>query len=251
MPPKRGIKRKGAESPELSDGMPEFGGPDNSKRLYHRDFEDWARQMAKINRFEAAQSKEIVKKFSQKAEKHKKQLEEYLKDQEEALKKHHQRFLAAYKKVYSSVASVPPTRNSASKQAKHDVPEDADLLRQAQGIVAGCRLLIQSYKDTDEDLKTQKIELPTATWSKDKQDIKELLNCGREHGERIIEGLLAPHTYSASEGHEKLGGHEQAAAELFAESRKKIGEDCWGSVAFEQIEGFKGLTETMAPRRER
>jgi hypothetical protein len=121
--------------------------------------------------------------------------------------------------------------------------EKPDILSQVQQIIDDSRSLSERYKTTDEALVAHQPEMSSSTWRKDKQDIKELLACGREHGERLVESYLSPDLGSPAE-HDMgnpASGHSKAASELFPKSRKVMAKDTWGMVAAEQLEGFKML----------
>ncbi|KAI0124946.1 hypothetical protein BJ170DRAFT_685820 [Xylariales sp. AK1849] len=275
MPPKRGTKRKtsaDAEQPsDASTGQSVRSEPKHparhsrGKRLSRlekydeeegrdrgRDVQQWGDWLQRINREEATKSKAELKSFVQKLDSQHQQMSAFIEKQDETLNQRNHQSKAVFEKVYSKVVPPASVVTSASKKPKGTSKEEFVLFQQAQDIIRSSRSLLHWYKETDDNLKTHQLDLPTATWKKDKQDIKEILICGREHGEKIIEGNLAPDNYSPPEGSKsKANGHEQAAIGLFDESRKTVGgDDCWGSVANEQIKKLKGLADTLAPKRE-
>ncbi|KAH8204034.1 hypothetical protein TruAng_001845 [Truncatella angustata] len=268
MPSKRSNKRKTKEDHELSDATTEFlardeprrptkrtrgtslsrldDSDDDAGRDGNRGFQTWAKWLDDIKREEAAGTKKWTKAFEQKADKQDKQLRSLLQTHENDQEEQQQMLTSIFGKVYATASQLSSTGNSIREPAD----DGLSLVKEARDLIADSRMVVKCYTDLNESLKTHNIELPAATLKKDKQDIKELLACGREHGETIANGHLAPHTYSPPNLENGHDAHDHTAADMFQESRRTI-QDSVGSVVDEQLQGFRRLVTTMSPERNR
>lgn len=120
------------------------------------------------------------------------------------------------------------------------------MFKDYQALLSGSHSLLTQFKKTDERLKNYKIELPSAKWKQDKLDIKDLLACGREYGEKLVEKKLAPSGYlSHQPGSNKADEKEKIASELFKESHKCVDGNSWGVVAAEQVKRLRAIVNTI------
>ncbi|KAK9781036.1 putative Ribosomal protein L15 [Seiridium cardinale] len=213
---------------------------DDASRDDKRGFQYWTKWLDKVRSEEAANSKKHTKDFKQKADKQQEQLKAFLQKQEDSLKQQQQAFDSAFKQVYS-----PAIQPSASLETVHSTSQGRALLQKAEDSIAGSLSLVRCFIDTDETLKRFRVERPevsTASIKKDKQDYMEIIACGREHGEVIAKGHLAPNTYLPPETDKsKASGHDQTAADMFQDSPKTM-HNSVGSVVAEQTAGFGQLT---------
>lgn len=158
--------------------------------------------------------------------------------------------MSVLKKVYSAI-QPSSTQAITGKRTAELADEEPNLLHEAHALISDSRSVIESYLGMNESLKRHKLELPAGTLKKDKQDIKEVLECGRQHGEDIAEDYLLPNTYTSAEaGRTKINGHQQTAAEMFQDSRKTV-QDGAGAVIAQQMLGFRQLVDAIPRDRNR
>lgn len=130
-----------------------------------------------------------------------------------------------------------------------DIEKESHVLfTEAQDIISRSYALLKTFEETDERLKDYKLGLPTAKWKQDKEDMRELLACGREYGERLVEEKLAPGAYlSRQQDRPKANEKDIMISELFKDSRKPE-EDNWGTVAADQLKKFTAIAKTVPPK---
>lgn len=122
------------------------------------------------------------------------------------------------------------------------------MFKDAHDVISGSHSLLKQFKEAEERLKDYKVDLPSAKWKQDKQDIKDLLACGREEGERLVEKQLAPSAYpSPQPDRYKATEKDNLVSELFKESRKVADGETWGAVAADQIKKFTSIAKSVAP----
>lgn len=115
----------------------------------------------------------------------------------------------------------------------------------ARDAVARYRDMIECFLNMDEKLKRPALETPTTTIQKDKQDFTQIMQCGRDHGEMVARGHLAPHTYSSPvKDKSESSGHEQTGATMFQATRKTV-RDSIGSVIAEQKDALRQLINIL------
>ncbi|KAI0843345.1 hypothetical protein F5Y06DRAFT_302593 [Hypoxylon sp. FL0890] len=266
---KRGIKRKaGLQSlidPDESDSLfkdtnaKRSKPKDKNKRLSRleeyvedegregsRNFQRWAEIFESNTKGEVMKSKTFMKNFSVKVKKHTDRVREYMREREKKLTESKDQSAEVFEKLYSATVLPPGTSNASGSKAGGASKESHVLFKEAQAVMSGGYSLLKQFKETDEQLKTFKLEFPTAKWKQDKQDIKELLACGREVGEKLVEEKLAPKGYpSPQPDRYKVNEKEGVAAELFKDSRKGSDGDNWGAVAADQVKRFAAIAKTV------
>lgn len=137
---------------------------------------------------------------------------------------------------------------NANKKSKATRREDSTIFRDVQTLLTGSRSLLKSYNDLDEDLKSHRLDLPTSTWEKDEQDVKELLACGVEHAEKIAFKDLEPNESRLPQRNEPTTRpHEEAAGRLFEKSLQALDGECWGVVVSKHLQQFKNMVDTALP----
>ncbi|KAG4219409.1 hypothetical protein PC116_g32111 [Phytophthora cactorum] len=174
-------------------------------------------------------SKTLIKNFSMKV---KKQAD-----------KSSSKFIKTFEELYSATNFSYGSDGEARKTSK----ENHILFQDAQAIISESYALLKKFEETDEQLKNYKFELPTAKWKQDKQDMKDLLSCGREYGERLIEGKLVPIAQIPQQPHGyKSKEKEAAASEFFKKSSKMRDEDdTWGTAAAAQVKRFTAIAKLV------
>ncbi|KAI1408160.1 hypothetical protein F5Y13DRAFT_205013 [Hypoxylon sp. FL1857] len=267
--PKRGIKRKaglqldsGNESDDLlvqDDTSKRTKLKGKSKRLSRleeyvedegregsRNFQRWAEIFESNTKGEAMKSKTFMKNFGAKVKKQTDRVRDYMQEQEKKLTENQDQFAEVFEKLYSA-AVLPPGRPNKSDGKAGSASKDSHVLfKDAQDVISGGYSLLKQFKETDERLKNFKIELPTAKWKQDKRDIKELLTCGREVGEKLVEEKLASRRYpSPQPDRYKANEKENAANELFKDSRKTSDGDNWGVVAADQVKKLAAIAQIV------
>ncbi|KAI1106747.1 hypothetical protein F4804DRAFT_329942 [Jackrogersella minutella] len=219
---------------------------DDEGRESSRNFQRWAEIFESNTKGEAIKSKTFMKNFRAKVQKQKDRVHEYIQEWEKKLAETKDQPAKIFEKLYSAVASPPGMTKGTGDESRSSSKEGHILFKETQAAISGGRLLLTRFKEADEQLKNFKLELPTAQWKQDNQDMKELLACGREYGEKLIEEKLAPTSYpSPLADRYKANEKEKMASDLFKDSRKKTDEGDWGMVAADQVEKFTALAKTI------
>ncbi|KAI1084406.1 hypothetical protein F5B20DRAFT_593477 [Whalleya microplaca] len=207
-------------------------------RASSRGFQQWAEIFENNTKGEVSKSKEFMKTFRDETKKQADGVRDYMQKQEHQLIQKGEEFVRVFEKLYSTSALPYGTTGK----------EGHVLFTEAQRFVTGSRSLLKHFKDIEEGLKNQKLDLPTETWKNDKQELKEILAGGRQEGEKLIEGILAPNTYpSPKSAKYKASPNEELASGLFKESRRFLDEDNWGTVAVDQVKKLTALAKTVPP----
>lgn len=159
--------------------------------------------------------------------------------------------MEAFEKLYSDAALSPVVSND-SKSKKGDASREGHaLFNKAQAVVSKGYALLEQFREADKQLDGHKLQLklPTETWKQDKQDNKEILACGREYGEKLVENRLAPNAYSLPQ-HDKYSAtdKEKTVAGIFKDSRKASDENTWGTIAADQVQKITALIKTVPPK---
>ncbi|OTB12972.1 hypothetical protein K445DRAFT_25098 [Daldinia sp. EC12] len=259
---KRTVKRK-ADLEPLSDG-PDVLSKETSKKKktgterrlsrleeYNEDegresslnFQRWAEIFESNTKGEAMKSKTLIKNFSMKVKKQADKVRDYMQEQEKLLVQNSSKFVKTFEELYSATNYSYGSDGEARKTSK----ENHILFQDAQAVISESYALLKKFEETDEQLKNYRFELPTAKWKQDKQDMKDLLSCGREYGEKLVEDKLAPKAHILQQPHRyKSKEKEAAASEFFKKSSKmRDEEDTWGTVAAEQVKRFTAIAKSV------
>ncbi|KAI1139560.1 hypothetical protein F5Y05DRAFT_411748 [Hypoxylon sp. FL0543] len=220
-----------------------------------RNFQKWAEIFETNTKGEVMKSKAFLKNFKVQVGKHTDRVRGYMREQEKKLTESKGQFAEVFEKLHFAKVLAPRTSNKVGSNVRAATKEGHILFKEAQSVISGGFSLLKQFKETDAQLKTFKLELPTSKWKQDKQDIKELLACGREVGEKLVEEKLAPKAYpSPQPDRYKANEKENIAAELFKESRKPTNGDYWGAVAADQVKRIAAIAKTVpvkSSKRER
>jgi hypothetical protein len=159
-----------------------------------------------------------------------------------------QNFMTTFEKYYSAANKPSGSVLAAIKKSCTTRKEDSIIFHDVHEVLADGRLLLKATHDLDEEMKKHRLDLPTSTWKNDEQAIIEFLACGREHGEQIVERILAPNSCPLPQrnGH-RTSTNEQAAGRLFENSHKALGDECWGGFASKYLKLFKNAVAFTSP----
>ncbi|KAI1807703.1 hypothetical protein F4811DRAFT_549468 [Daldinia bambusicola] len=208
-----------------------------------RNFQRWAEIFEGNTKGEVMKSKTFIKNFRTKVQKQVDKVRDYMQEQEKLLAQNNSKFVERFEDLYSATVFTHGSDSEACNTSK----EDHILFQDAQVVISGSHALLKKFKETDEQLKNYKFELPSAKWKQDKQDIKDLLSCGREYGEKLVEDKLAPapQMFQKTDGY-KANGKEAMASKLFKKgSSKARDDDTWGTVAAEQVKRFTTIAKSV------
>ncbi|KAI0009312.1 hypothetical protein F4779DRAFT_640611 [Xylariaceae sp. FL0662B] len=208
-------------------------------RAGSRGFQQWAEIFEKNTKGEVSKSKEFMKAFRDETKKQADEVRDYMRKQENQLTKSGEKFVKVFERLHSTSVLPPGTTSK----------EGHVLFKETQKFISGGYALLKHFKDTEEGLKNQKLEFPTERWKNDKQELKEILAGGRQEGEKLAEGILAPDTYTPSKpGNYMASPNEQLVSDLFKESRKFLEQDNWGTVAVDQVKKLTALAKIIPPK---
>ncbi|KAF3070959.1 hypothetical protein GL218_00774 [Daldinia childiae] len=207
-----------------------------------RNFQRWAEIFEGNTQGEVAKSKTFIKNFRMKIKKQTDKLREYIQEQETQLAQSNDKLLETFGELYRTSGLA----RGLDGEARNTTKEGHILFQDAKSIISGSYELLIKFKETDEQLKSYKFELPIAKWKQDKQDMKDLLSCGREYGEKLVEDKLTPEAHiSHQPDRYKENERESMASDLFKESRMALDGDTWGTVAAEQVKKFTAIAKSV------
>ncbi|KAI1639403.1 hypothetical protein F4809DRAFT_596045 [Biscogniauxia mediterranea] len=218
-------------------------------RAGSRQFQKWAELFENSTKGEANKSKMFMKNFQSKVKKNVDQVQDYIKQQEHRLEEDRDKYVTIFHNLFSTTvdACAPPGLRKGS--AATGKKEGHVLYETAQDILSKSASLLKQFTETDEKVQQHKVDFPTARWKQDKQDIKELLELGRQHGEQLVEDLLVPNMHSSLKHDQtQLSDNEKLASDLFKDSHKALKGDTWGTVAADQVRQFKTLAKMVPPK---
>ncbi|KAI2473427.1 hypothetical protein F4781DRAFT_427441 [Annulohypoxylon bovei var. microspora] len=211
-----------------------------------RNFQHWAEIFESNTKSEVMKSKTFMKNFGVKVKKQKDRVQEYMQEQETKLAGSDDRFVEIFEKLYSETPTTPSIPDKLDGEAPSAGKEDHFLFKDAQSVISGGYSLLKQFKETEEQLKNYKLDLPTTKWKQDGRDMKELLACGREYGEKLIEEKLVPKAYpSPHPDRYKVDEKDNIISELFNDSRKAANEDNWGTIAADQVKKLTAIAKTI------
>lgn len=131
--------------------------------------------------------------------------------------------------------------NDRNSRAEHILFEEAESVKR------GSQELLAKFERMDEMLKSQDLKLPLQAWTQDRHDYTEIMMCGREHGQQVAEGILAPGLYDEPPTRSRdLTENQEIAAGLLKESKKALVEDSWGTVFDDQLRCGVALANTIS-----
>jgi hypothetical protein len=130
--------------------------------------------------------------------------------------------------------------------------EDHPLFRLYQANREDHRQLLEQFELVEGQLDANKLELPITRWRQDKEEITQVLGCGRKYGETLVGSVLAPRS-TMPPSLDRLGKDEpdRVIRGLFKGSRELLDGETWGQVAEDQLKQFSALARTVQSGKER
>lgn len=105
---------------------------------------------------------------------------------------------------------------------------------------------MKQFKLVEEQLKTNKLELPAAKWKQDYQEIREFLTSSGVYGETLIGSVLVPESAANPVLNQpNTGEKDQFVKELFKDNQKVLHGETWGQVAEEQLNHFSAMARMV------
>ncbi|KAI5926096.1 hypothetical protein F4810DRAFT_708174 [Camillea tinctor] len=220
-------------------------------RAGSRGFQKWAELFENSTKGEANKSKTFMKSFQSKVKENIDQVRDYIQQQEHSLERSGDKYVTIFQNLFSTTVDACITPDSQKSGATASKKERHILYKKSQDILSKSASLLKQFTETDEKVQKQKMDFPIARWKQDKQDIKELLELGRQHGEKLAEDLLVPNMHpSLKLDRGQLSDKEKLASDLFKDSQGALKGDTWGTVAADQVRQFKALAKTIPPEEQ-
>ncbi|KAH8678119.1 hypothetical protein BX600DRAFT_451500 [Xylariales sp. PMI_506] len=242
--PDRAAKRPRGNTSRLEVGLTDA---EDKEEGTGRGYQQWTEWLQQINREECIESKKALKEFSQGIGDTEKQLKTFLHQQQNMVTERERRWSSNLREVYSeAVHRLPiPCINSKS-DTKASGTNDSSPFQATKNIITSSRNLIKQYKECDAQFKAHRLTLPTETWKKDEQDIKELLKYGRRYGQDLVEAQLALSAYQQPDmGKHSTDEYDKIAAEIYPQNHLATKERRWGNFASEQIQALSRLARSI------
>ncbi|KAL7624335.1 hypothetical protein AAE478_005897 [Parahypoxylon ruwenzoriense] len=241
---KRDVKKSKLNSNKRLSRLEEY--KEDEGRDGSRAFQQWAEIFAKNTEGEATKSKAFLRSFETKVKKQTERVRDYAREREEELARTKDQFVATFEELCPETADYRGTSGEPENIARGTSKENHALFKDAQAIISGSYSLLTQFKEVDERLKTYKLESPTERWKKDRQDMRELLACGRDYGEKLVEDKLAPNTHpSPLPDRYKASERGNMTSRLFKDSHRASDKDSWGTVAADQAKRLTAVAKTI------
>ncbi|KAK4455704.1 hypothetical protein QBC34DRAFT_390685 [Podospora aff. communis PSN243] len=124
------------------------------------------------------------------------------------------------------------------------------LYQQTQQMLQLCRSILKRHRIAEKESQRPGLVPPRAEWKHDEEKMVALLQCGRQYGEKLAEGLLGPEKVNPEDVAREAEGRgpeesENLAAALFEKTREAAGADTWGQVAHAQMKALAGVVRTL------
>ncbi|KAI1754761.1 hypothetical protein F4782DRAFT_460858 [Xylaria castorea] len=194
---------------------------------------------------EARNSKVHLKEFRNMVKQRGTELKTYRQKQQQELAKGQEKSVAVFKKLSQQLS------NGQAGQLGLLRKEDHPLSKQAQVNTEIYQSLVKQFKLVEEQLRTDKLELPAAKWKQENQDIRELLTCSGRYGETLIGSVLVPESAANPViDQQHTGEGDQFIKELFEDCQDVLDGETWGQVAEEQLKHFSAMARTVRRERE-
>ncbi|KAH7040426.1 uncharacterized protein B0I36DRAFT_310650 [Microdochium trichocladiopsis] len=155
-----------------------------------------------------------------------------------------QEFVSTFEKLYNAImpTGLQPgqNRNENTSKSKHILREEAEaIMLQSQG-------LLDKFEKASEMLKSFDLASPLETWNQDKHDLADIMMCGRDYGQHIVEGILVPGLYQDphTHAHERTENQEIAAG-LIVKGKTAVEGNNWGTVFEDQLRRSVALANTI------
>ncbi|KAK4234000.1 hypothetical protein C8A03DRAFT_19025 [Achaetomium macrosporum] len=144
--------------------------------------------------------------------------------------------------------------------------KDHPLFEQTQQLIRLSRAILKCHQTADRDSRTVDLKSPRETWKQDEEGMRKLLEYGKLHGEKVVEGWITPTTSEqkhqgtddddddgedSGEDKEIMTEAENLAKGLFEWRRKGRGllkAEGWGVAARRQMVALAGVVRTLQPQ---
>ncbi|KAI2625491.1 hypothetical protein GGS21DRAFT_304622 [Xylaria nigripes] len=211
-------------------------GRDGSKK-----YQKLAKMLDTCTTQEAGKTKAFLKEFRKSVTKRETELKTFRQKKEQEFIKGQEKFAAIFKQLSQQLSD-----GGAGALRKEDHP----LFQQARTNMEDHQSLMEQFKLVEEQLNSNKLELPVVRWKKDEQEIKELLACSSRYGEALVGTALAPGSAAVVD---RLDASEEDrfAKELFKDCQKTLVDgETWGYVAADQLKHFSAIARMVPPENE-
>ncbi|KAH9898786.1 hypothetical protein F4778DRAFT_792835 [Xylariomycetidae sp. FL2044] len=245
----RGQTKKAVSKKKRLSRLEEYD--EDEGRASSRGFQKWAEMFENHTKGQVNKSKAALKDFRNRIQEDAKQLRLDLKEHGKQMDEKVDKRDSLVEKIYQQVASAQPDENGSNGKTAVPMSKETHILfKAAQSSLSENYNLVKNFKDAEQQLKDGKLDLPLKKWKQGKAEMEDLIARGQEHGERLIESLLAPNTNSppsSSSGKQKMGESDKLmAVDLFKHSSKALHGDNWGTVAADRVKWFTSLAKAMA-----
>ncbi|KAH8167010.1 hypothetical protein CIB48_g1243 [Xylaria polymorpha] len=189
---------------------------------------------------ETRKSNEFLKDFRQRVKKKGMELKTYQQKQEQELAKGQEKSATVFKELSQQLSGGQAGQLGLLRK------EDHPLFKQALVNTEGYQSLMKQFKLVEEQLKTNKLELPAAKWKQDYQEIREFLTSSGVYGETLIGSVLVPESAANPVLNQpNTGEKDQFVKELFKDNQKVLHGETWGQVAEEQLNHFSAMARMV------
>ncbi|KAK3371293.1 hypothetical protein B0T24DRAFT_628472 [Lasiosphaeria ovina] len=145
--------------------------------------------------------------------------------------------------VYSSLKTAAGNSNM----------KDNPLFQQTKQIIHLSRAILKLYQIVDKESQQPKLTVPREAWRQDQKKMDQLLNYGKQHGERLAESIISPaeeHSNDRILAQADMSEAEDIAMGLFGNTRKEAGEGTWGRTAHAQLKALMSVVRTLPLSRD-
>lgn len=115
--------------------------------------------------------------------------------------------------------------------------QSLQLFRHSTRVLDTFKAVLHSYEVAEARMLTNASNMPGGDWSRDVDDITQVLNYARQYGLQLAEtAIITPQSVMKPDlDSVKLSEAESLAIELFEESHRGLAVETWGQVAHRQV----------------
>ncbi|EGO56566.1 hypothetical protein NEUTE1DRAFT_138685 [Neurospora tetrasperma FGSC 2508] len=153
-----------------------------------------------------------------------------------------------FRKVYATLKAATSGKTKNSNELKEMNP----LFTKGEKLIKICRDILQRHQIAVRDSQQDKPTVPREIWEQDHQKMRQLLDYGKDYGQKLVEGIISPDVKgddSPTQEKEKEAGlseTETLAIGLFDGSKKKSEEtERWGRIAYAQARALAAVVKTV------
>lgn len=157
--------------------------------------------------------------------------------------KHHQ-FVTDLDRMNTAVKSSIP---QVDEEGRNVPPRKQHILHaESDAIIEESRVLLAKFERAGDMLKSFDLALPLELWAQDKHDLAEIMLCGRDHGQHVVEGLLVPGMFKDPPVYDRgFTENQEVALGLLTESKKVLAGENWGTVFEEHLRRSVALANAV------